>query len=72
MPEKLRFEQRFWNAAAVDRHERPVQTSALGVNELSDDFFADPRLAKDENLGLRSGGGLDVSPELDQCRALAE
>jgi hypothetical protein len=56
MTEQLRLEERVWDAGAVDRHERAVRAVASLVNKARHDFFADPALARNEDLGARSRG----------------
>ena len=70
--EEFRFEQGLGDAAAVDGHERTPDARALRVNQLRHDFLADPGLAQNQDLGLGSGGRLDVSAKLDEGRALTK
>ena len=71
MPKKLGLKQGLRDAAAVDGNKRTVQTCALRVDQLGDDFFTDTSLAKDEHLGFSSGSCLDVAAQLNEGWALA-
>ena len=49
-----------------------ADAGALRVDQLRHDFLADAGLAQNEDLGLGSGGRLDVAAKLDEGRALAK
>ena len=57
--EKLRFEQRFGDGAAIERDEPVHPPRAVVVNRSGDHFLARAGLARDENRAVRSGDRLD-------------
>src|SRR4029077_5427774 len=61
--EQLRFQQRIWDAAAVQHRQPGLAAGALSVNQPSDQFFADTRFASDQHLRItarrRDGISLD-------------
>jgi hypothetical protein len=72
MPKKLGLKEGFWNSAAVHCNEGAVEASTLSVNQLRNDFLADPGLSKNQYFCLCSGGCLNVSSELGERLALTE
>ena len=67
--EELRFEQRFGQAGAVDRHERPLGARALRVDGRGDQLLADAALAGDQHLGVGARDALDLLAQLVHRRA---
>src|SRR5688500_7383376 len=67
MSEHLAFEQRLGERRAVDPKER-VRSSRTLVDQLSEHFFADARLAEEEDVDRATRHSLDDPPQLEDRR----
>ena len=69
--EQLRFEERLREPGAVHGHEGSAGAAAAGVERARDQLFADPALARDQDLGVGMRDAFDLLNEFDHLLARA-
>ena len=70
--EQLGLEQRFGERRAIDGDERGSLALAVGVDQMGDDFLADPAFTGDQDLGIASRRVLDLGADRFELIALPE
>src|SRR4029078_9052682 len=72
VPEYLALDERLGNRRASDRNERHLPARAQLMDGLRNQLLASPRLAPDEDVGLRRRRLLDGLVDLPHVRAVAD